>query len=47
MKGTLTQDGKTTDATQAGIEQAAAGGAFFWLDLDLHDPGRTTTSPGC
>jgi magnesium transporter len=39
MKGTLTQDGKTTEATQQGIEQAAAGGAFFWLDLDLHDPG--------
>ena len=39
MKGTLTQDGRTTDATQQGIEQAVAGGAFFWLDLDLHDPG--------
>ena len=39
MKGTLTQDGSTTGATQQGIEQAAAGGAFFWLDLDVHDPG--------
>jgi magnesium transporter len=40
MKGTLTQDGAgTTGATQQGIEQAAAGGAFFWLDLDIHDPG--------
>lgn len=39
MKGTLTQDGQTTDATPQGIEQAVAGGAFFWLDLDLHDPG--------
>ena len=39
MKGTLTQDGTATDATQQGIEQAAAGGAFFWLDLDVHDPG--------
>ena len=40
MKGTLTQDGAgTTGATQQGIEQAAAGGAFFWLDLDVHDPG--------
>jgi magnesium transporter len=39
MKGTLTQDGKVTGATQQGIEQAAAGGAFFWLDLDIHDPG--------
>jgi magnesium transporter len=39
MKGTLTQDGEVTDATQQGIEQAAAGGAFFWLNLDIHDPG--------
>jgi magnesium transporter len=39
MKGTLTRDGSTTDATQQGIEQAAADGAFFWLDLDVHDPG--------
>ena len=39
MKGTLTQDGKASDATRQGIEQAAAGGAFFWLDLDVHDPG--------
>jgi magnesium transporter len=39
MKGTLTRDGSTAAATQQGIEQAAAGGAFFWLDLDVHDPG--------
>jgi magnesium transporter len=39
MKGTLTQDGKTADATQQGIEKAVAGGAFFWLNLDIHDPG--------
>lgn len=39
MKGTLTQDGKTADATGPGIEQAAAAGTFFWLDLDIHDPG--------
>jgi magnesium transporter len=39
MKGTLTQNGTTADATQQGIEQAAAGGAFFWLNLDIHDPG--------
>ena len=39
MKGTLTQDGMTADATLQGIEQAAAGGAFFWLNLDIHDPG--------
>src|SRR5579862_4456676 len=39
MKGTITQNGATTDATQQGIEQAAAAGEFFWLDLDVHDPG--------
>ncbi len=39
MKGTLTRDGKTADATGPGIEQAAAAGTFFWLDLDIHDPG--------
>jgi len=39
MKGTLRQDGKATEATQQDIEQAIAGGEFFWLDLDLHDPG--------
>ena len=27
------------DATAEGIEQAAAGSEFFWLDLDIHDPG--------
>jgi len=39
MKGTLAQDGKVIDATQQEIEQAVGAGAFFWLDLDLHDPG--------
>src|SRR5450755_98927 len=39
MKGSLTEGGTTVDATRQGIEQAAAGGAFFWLDLDIHDPG--------
>jgi magnesium transporter len=39
VKGSLTQDGKATDATPSAIEQAVAGGAFFWLDLDIHDPG--------
>jgi magnesium transporter len=39
MKGTLTQDGVITSATRQGIEQAAASGVFFWLDLDIHDPG--------
>jgi magnesium transporter len=39
MKGTLTQGGHVTDPTQPGIEQAVSSGDFFWLDLDIHDPG--------
>src|SRR5580693_10234912 len=39
MKGTLRQDGKATEPTQENIEQAVAGAGFFWLDLDIHDPG--------
>jgi magnesium transporter len=39
MKGTLTLNGETADATRPEIEKAAAGGAFFWLNLDIHDPG--------
>lgn len=39
MKGILTQNGVAAVATQQGIEQAAAGGALFWLDLDVQDPG--------
>jgi len=39
MKGTLTQDGKAADATQQRDEAAAASDTFFWLDLDIHDPG--------
>ena len=39
MKGTLTQCGQAADATPDGIQQAASGGACFWLDLDIHDPG--------
>src|SRR5580698_10842855 len=39
MKGTLTQDRKTSIATPQGIDQAVAAGTFFWLDLDIHDPG--------
>ncbi len=38
MKGILTQDGAACEATRQRIEQAAAGGEFFWLDLDIHDP---------
>jgi magnesium transporter len=39
MKGTITQDNKITAASQQEIEQAVADGTFFWLDLDIHDPG--------
>ncbi|HEY2443221.1 MAG TPA: magnesium transporter CorA family protein [Streptosporangiaceae bacterium] len=39
MNGTLRQGGVAAEATQQAIEQAAAGDAFFWLDLDVHDPG--------
>jgi magnesium transporter len=39
MRGTITQDGVTAAATREVIEQAVAGGAFFWLSLDIHDPG--------
>ena len=39
MKGTLTQKGVTSDATPEAIRQAAAGQEFFWLNLDIHDPG--------
>ena len=39
MKGTITRHGESTQASQEAIEQAAGDGNFFWLDLDLHDPG--------
>ena len=39
MKGIIRQDGKASQATLEDIEQALAGGKFFWLDLDIHDPG--------
>ncbi len=39
MKGTIRQDGKATDATPEKIDQVLAAGGFFWLDLDIHDPG--------
>jgi magnesium transporter len=39
VKGTLTQNEQTIDATPEGIAGAVAGGSFFWLDLDIHDPG--------
>jgi magnesium transporter len=39
MKGTLTLGESSSDASPQGITQAAAGAEFFWLDLDIHDPG--------
>lgn len=39
MKGTITQGTDRAAATPEAIRQAAAGTDFFWLDLDLHDPG--------
>ena len=39
MKGTLTQNGDTCDATPEAIQKAASGDEFFWLNLDVHDPG--------
>jgi magnesium transporter len=39
VKGSLNRDGQSEDPTQEGIDQALAHGGFFWLDLDLHDPG--------
>ncbi|MGP0029424.1 MAG: magnesium transporter CorA family protein [Acidimicrobiales bacterium] len=41
MKGTLTQNGQTTEATEADALAALAGKAFFWLDLD-DQPGDGT-----
>src|SRR5580693_10349641 len=39
MKGTLTQNGIISDATPDAIQKAAACDEFFWLNLDIHDPG--------
>ncbi|HEY3833706.1 MAG TPA: CorA family divalent cation transporter, partial [Acidimicrobiia bacterium] len=39
MKGNLTQNGNVVSATPDVITQAMTSGSFFWLDLDLHDPG--------
>ena len=39
MKATLTQEGKAVEADRPAIEQAVSSGDFFWLDLDLGDPG--------
>ena len=47
MKGIIRQVGKDADATQENIEKTLAGSEFFWLDLDLHDPGPDDDSRGC
>jgi magnesium transporter len=39
VKGTLTQGDQPVDATPELVQQAVAAGTFFWLDLDLRDPG--------
>ena len=39
MKGTLYQPGSTSDASAEAVAGVLAAGAFFWLDLDIHDPG--------
>ena len=39
MKGMIRQHEKATPASLEEIDKALADGAFFWLDLDLHDPG--------
>ena len=39
MKGIIRKVGADAEATQENIEKYLAGTEFFWLDLDLHDPG--------
>jgi magnesium transporter len=39
MKGTIHQHQETTPASQENIDKVLAGGDFFWIDLDLQDPG--------
>ncbi len=39
MQGTLTHGGQTEAATPDAVAAALTGGEFFWLDLDVHDPG--------
>jgi magnesium transporter len=39
MKGTIHQHATTTPASQEAIDKVLAGGDFFWIDLDLADPG--------
>jgi magnesium transporter len=39
MNGTLLRNGEVIAASPEVVQQAVAAGTFFWLDLDLHDPG--------
>jgi magnesium transporter len=39
MKGIIRKVSADSDATQENIDKALAGTEFFWLDLDMHDPG--------
>src|SRR5579875_3271230 len=39
MKGTIHQHNAITPASQENIDKVLAGGGFFWVDLDLQDPG--------
>jgi magnesium transporter len=39
MKGSIIRGDTTTEATTALVQQAVAGGQWFWLDLDVNDPG--------
>jgi magnesium transporter len=39
MKGTIRQHGTASPASQEEIDKALGTGEFFWLDLDLQDPG--------
>jgi magnesium transporter len=39
VKWTLTQQGRTGETNQQGVEQSLAGESFFWLDIDLSEPG--------
>jgi magnesium transporter len=46
MKGIIRRVSHDVEATQENIEKALAGTEFFWLDLDLHDPGPDDDVPG-
>ena len=39
MKGTLVRNDTSVNADEAVVQEALTSNEFFWLDLDLHDPG--------